>query len=109
MTLKEVADLIASCGFTWRYSHFSQTPNPPYVVYYFPSENDIYADDVNFVNRRQLFIELFTTSKDVASGSTIEGKLKEAGLSWYKQTDFLNDEKLYQTTYELEVIINGNE
>ena len=109
MTLKEVADLIASCGFTWRYSHFSQIPNSPYIVYYFPSENDIHADNVNFVNCRQLFIELFTKPKDIASEAIIEGKLKEAGLSWYKQTDFLNDEKLYQTTYELEVIINGNE
>ena len=109
MTLKEVADLVASFGFTWRYSHFSQTPNPPYVVYYYPSENDVHADDSNFVNRRQLFIELFTQSKDFDKEAIIETKLKQAGLTWYKQTDFLNDESLFQTTFECEVIINGNE
>ena len=109
MTLKEIADLVASFGFIWRYSHFTQTPNPPYVVYYYPSENDVHADNINFVNKRQLFIELFTKSKNITAESAIETKLKEAGLSWYKQTDFLNDEKLYQTTYEMEVIINGNE
>ena len=107
MTLKEVADMVASFGYPWRYSHFSETPTPPYVVYYYPSENDVYADDSNFVNKRQLFIELFTKSKDVAKEAIIETKLKQAGLSWYKQTDFLNDEKLFQTTYECEVIING--
>lgn len=107
MTKKEIADLVASFGFSWQYSHFSNVPTLPYVVYYYPSENDIHADNSNYVNRRQLYIELFTKTKDETSESTIETKLKEAGLTWYKQTDFLNDEKLFQTTYELEVIING--
>ena len=107
MTLKEVAELIASFGLPWRYSHFSQTPAPPYVVYYYPSENDVFGDDSNYVNKRQLFVELYTTAKDATTEATIETVLKNAGLTWYKQTDFLNDEKLFQTTYEMEVIING--
>lgn len=107
MTLAEIASMVASFNLPWRYSHFSQTPAPPYVVYYFPAENDVMADNSNFVNKRQLFIELFTNTKDTASEGTIESTLKSKGLSWYKQTDFLNDEQLYQTTYEMEVIING--
>ena len=107
MTREEIASMIDSFDFPWRYSHFSETPAPPYVVYYYPSENDIHADDSNYVNRRQLFIELFTKTKDEASEATIEGKLRTAGLTWYKSTDFLDDEKLFQTTYEMEVIIHG--
>lgn len=107
MTLKEVSQMITSCGFACRYSHFSKTPNPPYVVYYYPSENDVFSDDSNYVNRRQLFVELFTKNKDFEAESTIEAALKSNGLTWYKQTDFLNDERLFQTTYEMEVIING--
>ena len=107
MTKEQIATLIASFGFTWQYSHFSEVPAPPYVVYYYPTQNDVHADNTNYVGRRQLFVELFTKTKDEASEATIEGKLKAAGLSWYKQTDFLNDERLFQTTYEMEVIING--
>ena len=107
MTLKEVATLVSSFGFLCRYSHFSKTPAPPYVVYYYPNSNDVYADSENYIDKRALHIELFTKTKDFDAESTIEAALKEAGLSWYKQTDFLNDEKLFQTTYELEVIING--
>ena len=107
MTLKEVANLISSFGFLYRYDHFSQTPTPPYVVYYYPDEPDVMADNKNYVNKRSLTIDLFTTTKDLTSEATVEGKLAAAGLSWYKQTDFLNDEKLYQTTYETEVLING--
>jgi len=107
MTLTEIAQMVASIGLEWRYSHFSQTPNPPYVVYYFPAENDVYADSSNYVNKRQLYIELFTKTKDITSEGVVESALKNAGLTWYKQTDFLSDEELYQTTYEMEVIING--
>lgn len=107
MTLQEIATMVASFNLPWRYSHFSQTPAPPYVVYYFPAENDVMADNSNFVNKRQLFIELYTSTKDSTSEGTIESTLKQKGLSWYKQTDFLSDEKLFQTTYEMEVFING--
>ena len=107
MTLKEVANMVASFGFSCVYSHFSQVPATPYVVYYYPSENDVKADNSNYANRRQLFIELYTSSKDFTSEAAIESVLKSKGFTWYKQTDFLNDEKLFQTTYEMEVLING--
>ena len=107
MTLKEVAALVASVGYPSRYSHFSETPQPPYLVYYYPSETDPHADNSNYINKRQLFIELYTKTKDPTSEAAVETVLKNAGLSWYKQTDFLNDEKLFSTTYEMEVIING--
>ena len=107
MTLLDVTNIIESFGVPFSYSHFSKTPNLPYVVYYYPSENDFHADGSNYANRRQLFIELFSSKKDFETESVIEDKLRSAGITWYKQTDFLNDEKLFQTTYESEVIIDG--
>lgn len=107
MTLLEVAQMVASIGLPYRYSHFSETPQPPYLVFYYPAENDPHADNSNYINKRQLFIELFTKTKDQTSEASVESVLRQNGLSWYKQTDFLNDEKLFQTTYEMEVIING--
>lgn len=107
MTLSEIAYMVASFGYPWRYSHFSQTPALPYVVYYFPNSNDVFADSTNYVDKRALFIELFTKAKDPTAEANIEAVLKSKGLTWYKQTDFLSDELIYQTTYEMEVIING--
>lgn len=108
MTLTEIGTMIDGIKLPWRYSHFSETPDPPYIVYYFPSENDVFADNSNYANKRQMFIELFTVTKDFSTEATIESALRASGLSWYKQTDYLNDEKLYQTIYEMEVFINGN-
>ena len=107
MTLLEVAQMVASIGLPYRYSHFSETPQPPYLVFYYPAENDPHADNSNYINKRQLFIELFTNTKDMEAEASVEDVLRQHGLSWYKQTDFLNDEKLFQTVYETEVIING--
>ena len=107
MTLLEVAQMVASIGYPYRYSHYSETPQPPYVVFYYPAETDPHADNTNYINTRQLFIELYTNIKDHEAEANVESVLKANGLSWYKQTDFLNDEKLFQTTYEMEVIING--
>lgn len=107
MTLSEIACMVASFGYPWRYSHFSKTPSMPYVVYYYPNSNDVFADMSNYVDKRALHIELFTKAKDPTAEVNIEAVLKSKGLTWYKQTDFLNDELIFQTTYECEVIING--
>lgn len=105
MTEKQLADIIKSFGVAWRYNHFTKTPAPPYVVYSFPNDDDLYADGINYVNKRKLLIELFTL--DESETDTIEATLTQNGFAWYKARDFLNDENLYQITYESEVLING--
>lgn len=97
--------MIKSFGLPWRYSHFTETPVPPYVVYYYPSDNDVFADDSNYINKRQLFIELF--SNDGEETALIESTLKQNNITWYKTRDFLNDENIFQITYESEVLIDG--
>ena len=87
MTLSEIAYMVASFGYPWRYSHFSKTPSMPYVVYYFPNSNDVFADSENYVDKRALYIDLFTKAKDPSAEANIE--------------------LIFQTTYECEVIING--
>lgn len=107
MTLTDIANMIASIGYPWDYSHAKETHKTPYLVYYYPSENDVFADNSNMVNKRQLFVELFTNEKNLTAEANVESALKANGLTWYKQTDFLSDELIFQTTYEMEVIING--
>ena len=107
MTKAEVYQMLGTMGLPCAYSHFSKVPETPYLVYYYPAENDFFADNSNFANNRALYIELYTKTKDFDAEATVEAVLSTAGLTWYKTTDFLNDEQLFQTTYELGVIING--
>ena len=107
MTLTDIGNMMASIGYPWHYSHFKKTPNMPCLVYYFPNSNDVYADTSNYVDKRAFRVELFTPEKDFTAEANVEAALKTNGLTWYKQTDFLSDELIFQTTYEMEVIING--
>lgn len=107
MTIKQIATMINGIGIPNRYDHFTESPAPPYLVFYFPAQNDIFADNSNYCGKAQLHVELFTAEKDFANEALVEKALSDNGLSWYKSTDFLNDELLYMTTYELEVILNG--
>lgn len=106
MTLKEVAQIAASAGVPWAYDHFDKEPAPPYLVYYYPAENDFKADGTNYVNIRALTFELITSEKDFELESDFEAELRDAGIVWYKTTDYISDEKAYMTTYETEVVIN---
>ena len=109
MTIKDIANLAASAGLPWGYDHFAEGEEPelPYLLYYYPSENDFYADGENYANIREVTFELYTRTKDAASERAFEDILRSADLSWYKQTDYLSDERICQTTYETEVIINA--
>ena len=107
MKMQDVADMVNGTGLTNVFDHFTVEPAPPYVVFYFPAEPDFHADNSNYARRAELHVELFSKSRDLTSEGKIETALRNAGLSWYKSIDFLNDELIYQTTYETEVLLNG--
>lgn len=106
MTLKEVADIAKAAGVPWAYDHFDEDPAPPYLVYYYPAENDFMAEGENYANVRALTFELVTSSKDFEMEGDFEAEMRDAGIAWYKSTDYIEDEKVFMTTYETEVLIN---
>lgn len=107
MTFQEIATMVNSTGINNRYDHYTTNPAPPYVVFYIPAYNDFKADDSNYCGRAELHIELFCKTRDTAKETLIETKLRANDLTWYKSVDYINDEKVYQTTYEMEVLLNG--
>ncbi|MNW67893.1 hypothetical protein D3C74_465610 [compost metagenome] len=49
-------------------------------------------------------MELYTTKKDLATEKKVQDKLKELGLPYSKLESWLDDEKLYQILYEIQLI-----
>jgi len=82
-------------------------PSPPFLVYYYPSDNDFKADDTNYTKIRDLTIELYTDNKDFTLEKAVEDTLTSNGLVYSKSEDYIESEKLYMVTFETEVIING--
>lgn len=82
-------------------------PPPPFLVYYYPGDNDFKADNINFAKIRDLTIELYCDNKDFTIEKAVEDVLSSNGFVYAKSEEYINSEKLYMTTYDTEVIING--
>lgn len=109
MTYAEIADMLASLGLPVTYYSFpeGEAPNPPYIVYYYPSSDNISADNIVYGNVLTLNIELYTDNKDFAKETAVENMLADYGLFWNKTETYITSERMYEVLYEMEVLING--
>lgn len=108
MTHTEVATMIASIGLPYAYYEFPDDTEqePPFVVFYYPQSDDLYADNQNYVGITQLNIELYTDEKDFDLESTVESVLTGSGLTYTKMETRIDKERMWQILYQMEVIIN---
>lgn len=109
MTYKEVAEMVKSIGLPFAYYQFPEDTEeaPPYVVYFYLYNDDLMADNENYQQIPTLNIELYTDDKDFELEAAVEKVLKQHGLTYYKEENHIDSEKLFQIAYEMEVIING--
>ena len=109
MTYKEIAAMIESIGLPYAYYQFPEGTGqePPFVVFFYSNIDDLYADESNYQRIVTLNIELYTREKDFEKEAAVEGILQNSGLSYYKEENYIDSEKMYQIAYEMEVIING--
>ncbi|HAC61266.1 MAG TPA: hypothetical protein DCF66_03750 [Lachnospiraceae bacterium] len=111
MKYSEISSMIESFGLPSSYYQFPEGTEqaPPFICFFYPQADDLHADDSNYQTITQLAIELYTDAKDIGLECEIESKLKAAGLSWSKDSEYIDSEKLYVTVYLMEVIINAEE
>lgn len=109
MTYKEVATMVNSIGVPFAYHHFPEGTGqaPPFVVFFYSQTDDQYADDENYQRIVTLNIELYTKEKDFTKEALVEQKISAAGLSYYKEENYIDSELMWQIAYEMEVVING--
>ena len=107
MTRIEVADMIKSIGLPYAYYQFPEgtAQKLPYVVFFFSSSDDLYADQMNYKKISTLNIELYTDNKDFTLDAKIEQILNDNGLTYYKEENRIDSEKMWQTAYETEILI----
>ena len=107
MTRKEVAQMVDSIGLPYAYYQFDEdtAQAPPFVVFFFSSSNDLYADQTNYQRIDSLSIEFYSSEVDFDTEETIEGILNDAGLTYYKEQSFIDSEKIWQTAYDMEIVL----
>lgn len=107
MTYQEVKALLDTVGIPVVYYEWpvGQAPEPPYICYYYPGDNDFKADDSNYQKIRTLTVELYTDKKDFELEEATEAVL--SGLVYSRDETNIESERMYLVSYEMEVVING--
>lgn len=109
MTHKQIADMVKSVGLPCAYYEFPDGTDqaPPFICFYYPEADDVYADNKNYAGINRLYVELYTDEKDFSKEAAVEAVLTNSGLSFSKSELYINSERMWQITYRMEVIING--
>lgn len=104
MTQAELYQALKAIGYPIAYGSFTSPVKPPFITYQFAYSNDMMADNVNYVAIEDFQIELYTAKKDLVAEKKVQDKLKELGLPYRKFEAYLDEEKMYQILYEVQLI-----
>ena len=104
MTQAELYQALKSLGMPVAYGSFSSPVSPPFITYQFAYNSDMMADNQNYVEISNFQVELYTNKKDLAVEKLVQDKLKKLGLPYSKVEAWLDDEKLFQVIYEIQLI-----
>ena len=108
MTYKEIDTMVGQIGLPYAYYQFPETgQQPPFVCWFLEGIDDLYGDNINYQRIVNLTIEFYSDEKDFETEAAIESHLTLSGLSYYKQESYIDKEKMHQTVYQMEVLING--
>lgn len=107
MTMKEIVQYVGSIAqalnIPYAYDHFASPTNPPFLAFLI-ERDDFIADDTNYQKIVRLILEFYSDNKEPEMEETIEGMLTSPYTVEYV---YLDTEKLYMTTYEMEIVLNG--
>lgn len=99
--IQKIKSIVEELEINSAYEFFSKKTNPPYAVYYIDDYRSLYADGIVYFITPIIKIELYTKKKDLSLEKKLEQFLKEEGFCFSKGTEFLDEEKIYMTTYTI--------
>lgn len=107
MTFEEISTMLKTVGVPTAYRAFAEESGqqPPFIVFYYDSSRDVYADDANYQRIERMYVELYTDDKDFGMESAVEGVLTENGLTWTREETYIDSEKMYEVIYQMDVVI----
>lgn len=105
MTLAELFTSLKTTGLPVAYREFKSTPEnpapaPPFITYNFTFDNDMKADNINYVGISNIDIELYTDEKDPTTEKLVEAVLK----SYSKAEAWIDSEKMIQVIYTIQIL-----
>ncbi|PXV93782.1 hypothetical protein C8E03_102557 [Lachnotalea glycerini] len=105
MNHEQVVAMAEETGLPFAYDHFveGQSPEPPFLVFLYPSANNFAADGIAYFKVNRLHLELYTDEKSIELEEKVEAVLTRHGIFYGKSEVWIDSENLYEVLYEMEV------
>lgn len=109
MTYAEIKTMLDGVAPTAYYQFPIPGKEPPFICFYVDESNDLKADNINYQKVDHVVVELYTREKNFPLEAQLEEAFRNKMLTWDRLETFLDDERLWLQTYDLNVIITeGN-
>ena len=86
------------------YRTFKEPQSPPFITIVYRYDNDLMADNINYVGIEYFNVELYTKDWNPPVEKEVENLFKYLEIAYEKSQTFLDSEDLYQTVYEIKLI-----
>ena len=106
MTYDAIVEMLEEAGLPLAYDHFAEgeSPDPPFLVFLFPSSDNFSADGIVYQRIDALHIELYTDRKQPDVERCLETVLDRHGVFYEKTEVWIDTERLYEALYATEVL-----
>lgn len=103
MTYQDLPAILADgVGIPFAYHHWDRPPKMPYGVYFDDYTENFMADNIVYLVVSHVNIELYVRQRDQELESRLESVLTGEGLSWDKDAEYIDSERFYKISYEVE-------
>ena len=111
MTIENIVEMLQEMNIPFAYDHFAEgeSPEPPFICYLIPGNNNFAADGKVYFKMNEVRIEMYTDFKDLDLESRVESVLDGHEIYYNKSETWIQSEKLYEVMYsfEMEGLNNG--
>lgn len=104
MTYIELLNSLKTLGYPVAYDTFNSLQSPPFITILYTNNNDLMADNINYVDVKNFQVELYTDKYYPPTEKEVEDLLKSIGLAYEKSGAPMPDEDLYQTVYDIQLL-----
>ena len=103
--MDKLLGIIFDIGLPNAYDHFAEgeSPEPPFLCYLIPDNDDFSADGINYVKINEVHLELYTDYKDPELEEKVEAVLLDHEVFYQKSEVWISDERLYEVLYIFEM------
>ncbi len=105
MMHSQIMAMLEETGLPFAYDHFAEgeSPDPPFLVFLFPSSSNMFADDSVYLRVNELHVELYTDKKEPEIEAAVEAVFATHEVLWDKTETWIESEKLYEVLYVTEI------